>query len=57
MEYIPTNITELLPVIGYDGFCYWVTFFDNYTQLLEAVPIANKSDIFLKFQKFLAKHK
>ena len=57
MEYIHTDIARPLPVTGYDRSRYLVTFLDNYTQLLEAIPIANKSDMFPEFQKFLAKHK
>ena len=56
MEYIHTDIAWPLPVTGYDGSRYWVTFLDDYTQLSEAIPIANKSDMFPEFQKFLAKH-
>lgn len=57
IKYIYTDITGPLPVTGYDEFCYWVTFFNDNTQLSKAIPIINKSDIFLEFQKFLAKHK
>lgn len=56
MEYIHTDIAGPLPVTGYDGSRYWVTFLDDYTQLSEAIPIANKSDMFPEFQKFLTKH-
>lgn len=56
MEYIHTDIAGPLPVAGYDGSRYWVTFLDDNTQLSEAIPIVNKSYMFPEFQKFLAKH-
>lgn len=31
MEYIHTDIARPLPVAGYDGFHYWVIFFDDNT--------------------------
>lgn len=57
MEYIYTDIMGPLLIVGYDVFYYWVTFLNDNIQLSETIPLVNKSNIFSKFQKFLAKHK
>lgn len=56
MDYIYTDITGILSETGYKRFCYCVIFSNNNTQLSKAILIVNKSDIFAKFQKFLAKY-
>lgn len=57
MKYIHTDITGPLSVACYNRSCYWVTFLNDNMQLLKAILIVNKSNMFPKFQKFLAKHK
>ena len=45
-----------MPTIGVKGMRYWVTFLDDHTQIAEAVPIANKSEFFHCFLRFLKRH-
>ena len=56
LEFIHTDISRKFPVLGSHKERYWVTFLDDYTKMVEAYPISEKSDFFACFQRFLEKY-
>lgn len=48
IEYIHTNIAGSLQVTRYNRSRYKVVFINNYMQLLKAILLANKNNMFLK---------
>ena len=56
LEFIHTDIAGPMPVTGIGGKRYWVTFLDDYTQTAEAIPITEKSELFVQFRSYLRRH-
>ena len=41
-----------VPYRSFSGFCYWVTFIDDYSRYHFVLPIRAKSDVFTAFKQF-----
>lgn len=57
MEFVHTDVAGPFPVTGFDGSQYWVTFLDDHTKRCKVIPITNKSEVPIEFQRYLARNK
>ena len=51
---VHTDVHGPLPVRTHSGFCYWVTFIDDYTRFHAVFPMKAKSDTFEVFKAYKA---
>jgi len=56
LEFIHTDIGGPFPALGSHKERYWVTFLDDYTKIVEAYPISERSEFFACFRRFLEKY-
>jgi hypothetical protein len=53
LELVHTDVHQV-PYPSFSGFCYWVSFIDDYSRYRFILPIKAKSDVFEAFQQFKA---
>ena len=51
LELVHSDVHEV-PYRSFSGFCYWVTFIDDYSRYRFVLPIHAKSDVFTAFKQF-----
>src|SRR5258707_467441 len=54
LELVHSDLHGPLPVRTHSGFCYWVSFIDDYTYFRVVIPLQVKSDTFEAFKSFKA---
>ena len=56
-ELVHSNVWGPCPIVSLTGFCYFVTFFDDYSRTTWLYLIKNRSELFSHFRAFYAKIK
>jgi hypothetical protein len=56
LDLLHMDVFGPLEVMGFDGSSYWVAVRCDKTQIIEAIPLKHKSEVFTVIRQFLAKH-
>jgi len=52
LEFIFSDVWGCVPILSFNGFCYFIIFIDTYTKFIWFYPIIVKFDVFNMFQQF-----
>jgi hypothetical protein len=56
LDLLHMDVFGPLEVMGFDGSSYWVAVRCDKTQIIDAIPLKHKSEVFTVIRQFLAKH-